>query len=109
MCIRDSTDPDQARMHANDLRNSSATMAALLTTFAFLIAALRSEKTFYHQSSRSASAWMTAMLFALVFLLPELPFDPHSSEAYAFRQFQTIMLSYSLGFFVSGIVLARRA
>jgi hypothetical protein len=103
------TDLDRARMHASDLRNSSATMTGLLTTFAFLIAALRNEKTFYHQSSRSASAWMTAMLFGIVFILPELPFDPQSSEAYAFRQFQTIMLSYSLGFFVSGIVLAHRA
>ena len=102
-------DVDKARMHTNDLRNSSATMTGLLTTFAFLIAALRSDKTFYHQSSKSATAWMTAMLFGIVFILPELPFDPHTSEAYLFRQFQTIMLSYSLGFFVSGIVLARRA
>lgn len=102
-------EPEIAQQHVLEMRTSAATMTGILTTFAFLIAGLRSEKTFYHQSNKNAQAWMISLLFGLIFMIPEVPFEPSSTAATLVRHTQSIMLSYSLGFFVSGVVLGRSA
>tara|TARA_Y100001970_G_C14199387_1_gene840191 strand:- start:1007 stop:1537 length:531 start_codon:yes stop_codon:yes gene_type:complete len=97
-----------ATKNAMDMKNSANSLIAGVMTYAFLIAAINNKKEYYSTTSASAKAWMISLLGAVLFMLPDIPFSAESYPAYYVRQLQYIMMSFVLGFFVSGIVLSRK-
>ena len=101
-------DAEVATKNAMDMKGSANSLIAGILTYAFLISAIKNKKEYYSTTSASAKAWMVSLLGAVIFLLPDIPFKADSYESYYIRQIQYIMLSFILGFFVSGIVLSAK-
>ena len=97
-----------AERASTDLKMSASHLGNILMTYAFLFSQMREQKEYYSTSSASAQSWLVSMLLAALFLVPDVPFDHDSYSAYHFQQMQFVLLSYSLGFFVSGVVLSHR-
>lgn len=101
-------DPEVATKNTMDMKSSANSLIAGILTYAFLISAIKNKKEYYSTTSESAKAWMVSLLGVVVFLLPEVPFKANSYESYYIRQVQYIVMSYVLGFFISGIVLSSK-
>lgn len=87
-----------------DLKHSSQGLMTSVLTFAFLISALKenNERTPYMNTKEGAKAWLVSMVLLLFFYVP----DPIIEEAETINSMRTILVCYSIGFFISGIVHA---
>lgn len=108
MALTGKDEPEVATKNAMDVKNSANTLITGVMTYAFLISAIKQKNEYYSTTAPSAKAWMVSLVGAILFMLPSIPFPVESYEAYYIRQYQYIVMSFVLGFFVSGIVLSTK-